>query len=280
MEKVLTPKIEALTAYANEITGKNDTTLSDAVASLADGYGGGGGISKGIEVVTDANGYITDYIFHGFSKIPKFALNYNGYDRASKTGVPLISFADKPTVCESMAFKTANAKIDWSGLSELEKVGSDYVFSINYDLNNNQTSQIVNLPKFKGYVDNTYSGSNMFRPRSNNIPYAPLTYNLPVCEIIPQYAWYYFAGTGISITIGSIGHGVKESKTAPFGATPNANGTITIYTTGDKLDSIKTSVIGGNPGSGLNFVYKASEATTYNGTSYSAGDTILTSTST
>ena len=44
MTKVLTPKIEALTAYANEITGKNDTTLSDAVASLADGYGGGSGL--------------------------------------------------------------------------------------------------------------------------------------------------------------------------------------------------------------------------------------------
>lgn len=42
-EKVLTPKIEALTAYANTITGKSDTNLSDAVASLADGYGGGGG---------------------------------------------------------------------------------------------------------------------------------------------------------------------------------------------------------------------------------------------
>lgn len=42
MAKVLTPKIEALTAYANGITGKSDTTLSDAVASLAAGYGGGG----------------------------------------------------------------------------------------------------------------------------------------------------------------------------------------------------------------------------------------------
>ena len=40
MTKVLTPKIDALTAYANGITGKNDTTLSDAVASLANGYGG------------------------------------------------------------------------------------------------------------------------------------------------------------------------------------------------------------------------------------------------
>lgn len=44
VEKVLTPKIEALTAYANTITGKNDTTLSDAVVSLADGYGGGSGL--------------------------------------------------------------------------------------------------------------------------------------------------------------------------------------------------------------------------------------------
>lgn len=33
--------ITALTTYSNEITGESDTTLSDAVRSLADGYGGG-----------------------------------------------------------------------------------------------------------------------------------------------------------------------------------------------------------------------------------------------
>lgn len=38
----LTDSIEALTTYANGVTGESDTTLSDAVASLADGYGGGG----------------------------------------------------------------------------------------------------------------------------------------------------------------------------------------------------------------------------------------------
>lgn len=37
----LTDSIEALTTYANGVTGEFDTTLSDAVASLADGYGGG-----------------------------------------------------------------------------------------------------------------------------------------------------------------------------------------------------------------------------------------------
>lgn len=41
--KPLTDAIDALTAYANEVTGESDTTLSEAVHTLADGYGQGGG---------------------------------------------------------------------------------------------------------------------------------------------------------------------------------------------------------------------------------------------
>lgn len=37
----LTDSITALTTYANEVTGGSDTTLSEAVATLASGYGGG-----------------------------------------------------------------------------------------------------------------------------------------------------------------------------------------------------------------------------------------------
>ena len=39
----LTDAINALTTYSNTVTGASDTTLSDAVATLAAGYGGGGG---------------------------------------------------------------------------------------------------------------------------------------------------------------------------------------------------------------------------------------------
>ena len=39
MSTPLTDSINALTQYANEVTGKSDTTLSDAVQSLVDGYG-------------------------------------------------------------------------------------------------------------------------------------------------------------------------------------------------------------------------------------------------
>lgn len=42
MAQPLTDAINALTTYANTVTGASDTTLSDAVATLASGYGGGG----------------------------------------------------------------------------------------------------------------------------------------------------------------------------------------------------------------------------------------------
>lgn len=43
MSQPLTDAINALTTYANSVTGASDTTLSDAVDTLVDGYGGGGG---------------------------------------------------------------------------------------------------------------------------------------------------------------------------------------------------------------------------------------------
>lgn len=43
MATPLTDSINALTTYANEVTGGSDTNLSDAVHTLASGYGGGGG---------------------------------------------------------------------------------------------------------------------------------------------------------------------------------------------------------------------------------------------
>ena len=45
MSTPLTDSINALTTYANEVTGGSDTNLSDAVHTLASGYGGGGASS-------------------------------------------------------------------------------------------------------------------------------------------------------------------------------------------------------------------------------------------
>lgn len=62
MPQPLTDAINALTTYANTVTGKSppDTTLSDAVATLASGYGQGGGWSTdGIASKTEPSGAIT-----------------------------------------------------------------------------------------------------------------------------------------------------------------------------------------------------------------------------
>ncbi len=47
MATPLTDAINALTAYANGITGKSDANLPDAVRSLADGFGGGSSVYSG-----------------------------------------------------------------------------------------------------------------------------------------------------------------------------------------------------------------------------------------
>lgn len=275
MTKVLTPKIEALTAYANEITGKSDTTLSDAVASLADGYGQGGQSYEGIEVVTDSNGKITDYILH-METVPDFALDYLGYHRnGMMDGVPNVTFAVKPKHIGSYAFNQALLKMDWSGLSEVETINGSYSLATAYSRYNDASADVVNLLKFIG---DTVTDTSVSLFRTNNA-YAPKVFNLPVCTVIPQYAWYQFAVTNLNVTIGSIGYAVTESKTQPFGSTSKASGTVTIYTTGDVLDTLRTAVQQ-SAGANISFVYKAAETTTYNDVSYQAGDTILTSTPT
>ena len=53
MSTPLTDSINALTTYANEVTGASDTTLSDAVHSLASGYGGGSALWKTVTLEED-----------------------------------------------------------------------------------------------------------------------------------------------------------------------------------------------------------------------------------
>lgn len=95
MSSPLTDKINALTAYANEITGESDTTLSDAVASLASGYGGGG--SSGLEYEAGTYTPSTDELptisfANSHSKAPDVIVFADVSAAASATGNTLTSF--------------------------------------------------------------------------------------------------------------------------------------------------------------------------------------------
>lgn len=273
MATPLTDSINALTTYANEVTGASDTNLSDAVHTLASGYGQGGGASyDGIEIKTSGT-TVTEYACH-MSTIPDFALNYIDYTKGASDGLSQITFPVKPTHVGKRAFFQAKARIDWSGLSDME-TADEYALASAYISQADWTGDEVTLSSFVGYTS-SHNAQNLFRfDGSAAQTYCPKKYGLPVCEVIPQFMLYGIRASNIDVTIGSVGHAVTESKNQPFGATPNASGTVTIYTDGSHLDAVKTAVQE-NAGSNLTFVYKASEATTYGGNSYAAGATMLT----
>lgn len=61
MSTPLTDAINALTTYANSVTGASDTTLSDAVDTLVAGYGGGGSSGPAFELIGQWTGYLSEY---------------------------------------------------------------------------------------------------------------------------------------------------------------------------------------------------------------------------
>lgn len=58
MSTPLTDAINALTTYANSVTGESDTNLTDAVHTLADGYGQGGGTENVTLNIVDSLGAV------------------------------------------------------------------------------------------------------------------------------------------------------------------------------------------------------------------------------
>lgn len=93
----------------------------------------------------------------------------------------------------------------------------------------------------------------------------------------PTYQRSFSGCTALEeVQIGSIGYAVTNLNNLLFQSDTQTTLTITIYTTGEKADLIIDAVR--NSATGATIVIKASEATTYGGTSYAAGDTIVTST--
>lgn len=77
--------------------------------------------------------------------------------------------------------------------------------------------------------------------------------------------------------LGSVGHKVTDNNSKfAFKLCTQSNLTITIYTDGSNADTLVANTR--NSATGATIVIKASEDTTYNGTTYAAGDTMITST--
>ena len=127
MAQPLTDAINALTTYANSVTGKTppDTTLSDAVATLAAGYGGGtmGGLANMLDVSS------VDYAFAYMLMKMKKGETAGG------------------TVTYTSAFTNTKTKILETGLTEIHGIMFIDPARNLGDSNNNGTCKILFLFK-------------------------------------------------------------------------------------------------------------------------------------
>lgn len=78
-----------------------------------------------------------------------------------------------------------------------------------------------------------------------------------------------------TVEIGSVGYGITNSRTWNFKNCTQSDLTITLYCAGSYVDTLLANIRSG--ATNATIIIKASEDTTYNGVSYSAGDTMLTS---
>lgn len=136
MATPLTDSINALTTYANEVTGQSDTTLSDAVHTLASGYGQGG--TNYLNCVTRLGN-----VFNGSRTMPQRiefspildAGNNNGYfmNRAYETGKNNATIDVIIHFTQTTPFSLSNMFYQSYGIKSLKITGDlSYVTSYDY----------------------------------------------------------------------------------------------------------------------------------------------------
>lgn len=128
----------------------------------------------------------------------------------------------------------------------------------------------INLPNAVfGNVQTPFSGNDALKKL-----YCPkLTGNLTA-------GTFNFAGYCTALeeaVLGSVGHAVTNNNSInAFQKCTQSGLSITVFTNAANVDSLIASIRNG--ATNATIIIKAAEATTYNGTSYAAGDTIITST--
>ena len=127
----LTDAINALTTYANTVTSASDTTLSDAVATLASGYGGGGGTSQTLTNIFPSNtslvaGYLNSNDTIGAQNATNKEVTTDYIDVSSYIGKDIYAFVqtvNSKTWAAWRFYTSAKATIGSRGTAEIGSSG-------------------------------------------------------------------------------------------------------------------------------------------------------------
>jgi len=288
MSSPLTDKINALTAYVNEVTGESDTTLSDAVATLADGYGQGEGISDGVEILErGSDGFATKARLYGSGPVYESQFSCGNSNGRNAIGpwqkIEEIEVAYKPTSIGSRAFVGLNTLTSFTcDISEVQSVGQS-AFRATTGLG------ALVFPKVTTIGSTCFTSSGItgasFPLFNDQIPNETFqtctsltTVSFPRATKIGAYSSNVFKNCTALATadFGSVGYPISDIRPDAFSGCTQSTLTITVYTNGTNVDAHISNIRNG--ATNATIIIKASEATTYGGTSYAAGDTILTST--
>lgn len=276
---VYTIQDTTLTDIADAIRSKTGKTASMTPAEMVDeieGISGGVDITDGIVVTAiDAGKYVSSVDYYG-EVLPRSIFGANRGDNSFSW-----------LYLRAIDFKSQTVYLTWQnffycGLSELSTTaikGRDPSISWQYNSNLQETACFRNmkslvtlsLPEFVGFLNHyEIAGCTALK-----------TVYLPKVTKLASYGsnnrGCFSSDTALeNVQIGSIGYAVDNVDTNPFRGCTQSGLSITIYTTGSYTDTAVANIRRG--ATNATIIIKASEATTYGGTSYAAGDTIVTST--
>lgn len=284
-------KSEDLTAVADAIRAKGGT---DAQLTFPGGFVGavqaiptGTTITDGIVVTArDADGLVAAadvYFSHiptgvfGFTYTPGNAGSYTIMAKKAQTinfKVPVISV-------DNGAFRGNS-----SPASQVEKVFP----TITKDGDGSFTNSLIEnayLPLLVDSYGNEFEGCNQLR--TINIPLAEGEMKQWFCSNCTRLTSLYAPRKTVignrsinnckvlkTVEVGSIGYAVTAIHNQAFFDDTQIELTITVYTSGDYVDTAMANIR--NSATRSTIIIKAAADTTYNGAAYAAGSTILTST--
>lgn len=239
-----------------------DIILARRIGGGSGGSGGGDAITDGIVVTArDAEGFPTEADVYGdiypcqFSYSGAYYHETIGWRRLSKLTLKSGQTALKESCFAYLPLVQLNGI---EGITELERAC----------LRNTKLAEI-NLP-------NAVFG-NLISPFSNNTALKKLY--CPKLTGALTAGSFDLAGGCTALeeaVLGSVGHAVTDNKSSnAFKGCTQSGLHITVFTNAANVDMLLANIRNG--ATNATIIIKASEATTYNGTAYAAGETIITS---
>lgn len=219
--------------------------------------GGGASLENGIEIVkVDSSNRPTEIKVYGNDLSPNifgYISAYEGWKYLAK-----VQLMGERIRLRGYTF----------AFTRVTEINLENVVSVNVADFRGSSLKIANLSQCTDYIQNyTFQGSNLEEI------YAPKIYRL---YSLNSASGCFRGCTYLKTAIfGSVGHKITSTTQYDFGGCTQSDLTITFFTDGSHTDTILANCRAG--ATNATIIIKSSEDTTYNGETYLAGETILTS---